>query len=818
MVKYKQSGNRYSTFRALRADYTPPDEEQGLPKRAALLLLILLLSACQAIQPKEQGQPKAADQLFAASPRSSASPPISANAASLSNDQLLALAADQRLSGEYEAQAATLQQLLEQQPTDTQARQARFGQAEAALLAGQVDVAAQRLDAFLADGQSDVLAARALFLLARAHEEAGRSQAAIEAYERYRTLHTPLEPYAALRLAAQQQALGQIEAALVNYEYVGQQSIGRARRVEALEALIELYGAAERTDLQLARYRDLLGISQNPEYRPEVLLRAAQLIPGTDEARGWLRELVDKFPLRGEALEAVSVLQADPAGGLRPLQAANVYFAHERYVDALPWFEAALAGQLTPDEQFEARRRHALCLRAETRYDEALHELGTLAQARPIVTGTAQAELDYIQTAGWSGHVQWALENYRRFPERFSQDELAPEALWRVVQLLESQGDIDGSMGTALELGQRYPQSKQAHIALMRAGMHFYQTGQRERAIAAWRLLGDGATGWDSAEGHFWAGNALAQLGQGAEAGARLAAADQAAPQSFYAMRAREILKQGRDSTTPLGSSPSAEEQQATTAWIVGWSNSDAQNIAEEVANSAEVVRARELGALDLRNEARDEWFAARDNWNNDPLRLWYLALQAHAADVPYVALKAAERVVTLSPDKRITPTTPTGLLRLIYPTPYTRVVQREAANFKIDPRIIYALVRQESLFNPDATSWVGARGLGQVMPATGEGIAQNLKVANYSPDQLYRPAVSIRFAAHYISHQLRTFDNNLLAAASAYNGGPGNAARWLEITADRDLFPELIDFRETRDYVKIVYGNWGMYRLLYGP
>lgn len=788
-----------------------------MPKRVPLLLLILLLSACQAIQPKGQAQPAAADQPLAAVSVPPAAEQTGAGLAALSNDQLVALAADQRLSGEYEAQAATLQQLLAQQPGAAQARQAQFGIAEAALLAGQADSAAQGFNVFLADGQTDALAGRALFLLARAHEEAGRTQAAIKAYERYRTLQTPLEPYAALRLAAQQEALGQVEAALVNYEYVGQQPIGRARRAEALEALIKLYGAAERTDLQLARYRDLLGISRNPEYRPLILWRAAQLIPGTDEARAWLRELVDAFPLRGEAVEAVNVLQADPAGGLAPLQAANVYFAHERYVDARPLFEAALAGQLAAEEQFEARRRYALCLRAEARYDEALHELGALAQARPAVAGTAQAELDYIQTAGWAGNVPWAMENYRRFPDRFPQHERAPEALWRVVQLMENAGDVDGAMAVALELGQRYPQSEQAHLALTRAGMHFYQSGQREQAIAAWRRLGDGATGWDSAEGHFWAGNALTQLGQAAEAGARLTAAQEAAPQSFYAQRARELLNQAANSTTPLASGPSAEEQQATANWIVGWSKTEAQNVAEEVVNAPEVVRARELGALDLRSEARDEWFAARDRWNDDPQRLWHLALQAAAADVPYVALKAAERVVALSPDKRITPATPTGLLRLIFPTPYTRVVQREAANFKIDPRIIYALLRQESLFNPDATSWVGARGLGQVMPATGEGIAQNLKVENYAADQLYRPAVSIRFAAHYISHQLRTFDNNLLAAASAYNGGPGNAARWLELTNDRDLFPELIDYRETRDYVKIVYGNWGMYRLLYG-
>ncbi len=797
-----------------RADYTPPDEEQGLPKLALpLLLLLLSVSACRPFQPFGQATKPGAET--EASP-TGAVLAGSAQAMSLSNDQLLALAADQRMSGEYEAQAATLQQVLAENPTPVQARHAQFGLAEAALLDSDADGAAQRFTVFLADGQTDDLAGRALFLLARAHEQAGRTQAAIDTYERYRTLQTPIEPYAALRLAAQQNTAGDIEAALINYEYVGQKAIGQARRAEALEMLIQLYGVAGRTDLQLARFRDLLQISQDPDDRPAVLLRAARINPGTDEARAWLRELVEQYPQRLEALDAVALLQSTP-GGIAPLPVAKVNFQHERYDAALPLFDAALTTDLSADDRFEARRMRALCLRAQARYDEALGELGALAQERPAVSGTPQAELDYIQTAGWSGNRAWAIEGYRRFAERFPEHELAAEALARVVQLIEHQGDTPGAMRMALELGQRYPESKQAHKALARAGLYFYQQGQRDQATAAWRLLGDGATGWDSAEGHFWAGTALVQSGAGDEAGARLQAAQSAAPHSYYAGRAREIMRQTREGTAPLGTGPSPEERHAAAQWVIGWSKAAEPNIGEQVAGDPSVVRARELGALHLRNEAKDEWFAARDKWKDDPLRLWHLALQAHDAGEPYVALKAAERVVKLGPDKAITPSTPTGVLRLIYPTPYARVVQREAQNFGIDPRVIYALVRQESLFNPDATSWVGARGLGQVMPATGEGIAQNLKVENYTSDLLYRPAVSIRFGAHYISHQLRSFDNNLLVAASAYNGGPGNAARWLENTNDRDLFPELIDFYETRDYVKIVYGNWGMYRVLYG-
>jgi soluble lytic murein transglycosylase len=793
--------------------------------RTLLCLLIVLLCGCSVAQPGRQTQTQPTDQSLIAPnalpSRAAGDPPSDSGAAAqpstpLSNDQLLALSVDQRIAGEYEAQAATLQQLLTQQPDADQTRQARYGLAETALLLGRPDEAAQRLDELLADGRNDALSAQATLLLARAHEDAGRWQAAIEAYQRYRALKTPLEPYAALRQAAQERAAGQIEQAVATYEYVAQQPIARGRRAEALEYLIEIYGAAGRSDLQLARYRDLLAISENADYRAPVLMRAARLAGDTDEGRAWLREIIVTYPARSEAMEALAALQA--SGSVSALEAAQINFVHEQYLAALPLFDAALAGELTPEQRFETRRQRALSLRALERYDEALSELGALAQERPVVTitDTAQAELDYMQTAGWSGNTPFAIDGYRRFAGRFPELDLAPEALWRAIQLQQNQGDQEGAMAAALDLGRAYPRSTQAHIALTQAGMHYYQSGQRDQAIQAWQLLGDGATGWDSAEGRFWAGTALVQAGRGAEAGAQLQAAVSAAPQSFYGMRARELLKQTTEGATPLASGPSDEEQRAVTAWIASWAGAAPPELAAEVAQNANVVRGRELGRLDLRNEARDEWFAARDAWNDDPLRLWHLALQAHNADQPYVALKAAERIVALSSDKRLTPQTPTGLLRLIYPTPYARVVEREARQFAIDPRLIYALLRQESLFNPDATSWVGARGLGQVMPATGAGIAQNLQVENYSPDLLYRPAVSIRFAAHYISHQLRAFDNSILAAASAYNGGPGNAARWLENTADPDLFAELIDYRETRDYVKIVYGNWGMYQMLY--
>ncbi|HEY0603290.1 MAG TPA: tetratricopeptide repeat protein, partial [Herpetosiphonaceae bacterium] len=423
-----------------------------------LLLILVLLSACSGIEPQRQAQAPLAN---ATQPK-----PASSTATTISNDQLLALAADQRISGEYTDQTATLQQVLAQQPSAEQARQARYGLAESALLQGRNDDAARDFSQFLADGQTNDLAARALLLLARAHENTGRWPEAIAAYGRYRELKTPLEPYAALRQAAQERAAGQIEQAITTYSYVAQQPIAGGRRAEALERLIAIYGEAGQTDQQLARYRELLGVAQHEDYRPAVLWRAAQLAGATDESRAWLREIIAKYPQRNEALEALAILQNDPAGGLTPLQAASVNFVHGRYTVAVPLYDAALAGQLTDAERFEARHKRALSLREQALYDEALSELGALAQQQPPITGTVQAELDYVQTVGWSGNVPWAIDGYRAFAARFPGHELSPEALWRAIQLQEGQGDTAGAMVKAIELGTVYPQSVQAHIAL----------------------------------------------------------------------------------------------------------------------------------------------------------------------------------------------------------------------------------------------------------------------------------------------------------------------------------------------------------------
>lgn len=154
---------------------------------------------------------------------------------------------------------------------------------------------------------------------------------------------------------------------------------------------------------------------------------------------------------------------------------------------------------------------------------------------------------------------------------------------------------------------------------------------------------------------------------------------------------------------------------------------------------------------------------------------------------------------------------------RLSYQRPYEDLVLKAAETYGVDPYLIWAVMREESHFQADAQSWVGAMGLMQIMPATGEEIASRLKVT-LNPGQLLEPETNITFGAFYLSRLLKQFDGNLDKALAAYNGGQGNVRKWEKSplgTAPED-FPTAVTFYETQQYITKVTNTYLTYRWLY--
>lgn len=140
------------------------------------------------------------------------------------------------------------------------------------------------------------------------------------------------------------------------------------------------------------------------------------------------------------------------------------------------------------------------------------------------------------------------------------------------------------------------------------------------------------------------------------------------------------------------------------------------------------------------------------------------------------------------------------------------------AEGFRVDRALIYALIRQESRFNPKAKSWAGARGLMQLMPGTARFVARSKGIKYRSRSKLYQPDINLTLGQRYIEMLLTDgkIQGDLFLMAAAWNGGPGNLNKWRKRTDDLDdplFLIESLPSRETRQFIERVLANLWIYR-----
>lgn len=149
--------------------------------------------------------------------------------------------------------------------------------------------------------------------------------------------------------------------------------------------------------------------------------------------------------------------------------------------------------------------------------------------------------------------------------------------------------------------------------------------------------------------------------------------------------------------------------------------------------------------------------------------------------------------------------------IKYIFPLSYFSIIEKNSID--LDPILVISLIRQESAFNPNATSRVGAKGLMQLMPATAK--RMNKKV---NTNQLNNPEVNVALGTKYLRQLFTRFDGNLIYTLASYNAGENRIDRWKkEVFRNDDPLStiEAIPFEETRNYVKLIYRNHFFYSLL---
>ncbi|PIR38495.1 MAG: hypothetical protein COV35_06935 [Alphaproteobacteria bacterium CG11_big_fil_rev_8_21_14_0_20_39_49] len=141
------------------------------------------------------------------------------------------------------------------------------------------------------------------------------------------------------------------------------------------------------------------------------------------------------------------------------------------------------------------------------------------------------------------------------------------------------------------------------------------------------------------------------------------------------------------------------------------------------------------------------------------------------------------------------------------------------------DKPLVMAIARQESLFDTNAKSGAGARGLMQLMPATAKFVAGEIR-KSYSADSLNKsPEYNLQLGSYYINHLINRFDGSYVLAIASYNAGPSNVKKWIEKFGDpRNAknheqvinWIEHVPFKETRNYIQRVLENIQVYRHIF--
>ena len=152
------------------------------------------------------------------------------------------------------------------------------------------------------------------------------------------------------------------------------------------------------------------------------------------------------------------------------------------------------------------------------------------------------------------------------------------------------------------------------------------------------------------------------------------------------------------------------------------------------------------------------------------------------------------------------------------YPVPHRDAILRAVRGHSVDPRLMLAIMRQESAFKPRAKSPVGARGLMQLTIDTANRYSSGAKISSVKEEDLYLPETSVTIAAVYLEELSKMFPGLPEAVAASYNGGEDNVERWVRRAGQKDpgVITSEIGFTESKDYILKVIANYRAYKQLY--
>jgi len=625
------------------------------------------------------------------------------------------------------------------------------------------------------------------FLYGYALEESGRFQESMEPLSKAAAANSVISDYAWFYLGMNSIKLGDADQAEASLKKIQSRSYIYTPARLALAKIYLESGKPDQAGAELGMIKDK---KLRERLAPEKLLLEARLdraLAKTDSADQKFRQFLINYPLYkpGPRPEETPLLSAE-----ENLQRCRKLLSLGAVKQAGKELEALLSETGQCDRKTLSQAMGAL---AEARF-RARDYKGVIA-LEPSAEQYAKSNAQFWFYMAWSyqrlGKDELSVKYYLKCVDEFDSSEYSAHALYNLARMEQEKQRVKSAQQYYELLLNSYPESEFSKEAGFQLGLFAYEEKDFGKAIQAFNSGLQFGTEVDRFK--YWLAKSYQGYGYPEKAGQLRQEILRLSPGSVYSFMLDPCPTPKTLNISRYQVSPASVTSNFKAGLLLAW-----------------------LGLNGLA-EAELSWqIDNQPTYKRDLVYLMEQLEEFQAYPLAFIYFRDA-----LVP--RLKPGEITSFYEYIYPLAFSDLILPVAKKYGIEPAFAYALIKQESAFNPGVSSPVGAMGLTQVMPPLARKQAKALGYGKLDHDDYFDPEINLELGFSHLAELLQRYEGagaypwQMILIGCAYNAGMGRADKWFlsasQKGTDPDIFIERIPFSETRDYVKKVFAGLRIYR-----
>jgi soluble lytic murein transglycosylase-like protein/TolA-binding protein len=398
---------------------------------------------------------------------------------------------------------------------------------------------------------------------------------------------------------------------------------------------------------------------------------------------------------------------------------------------------------------------------------------------------------------------QQSIDAYLDYAHRYPSRRIAPQAVWKSGWIYEGMGELEKAAAMYKLIIRRWPRKSIAQEAFFRIGLNYYRLQQYEKADSVFdRIKRMNWSDLHITRAQYWQSLCKDKLNDHLSAlDLRLKLADDPW-MNYYTMKSYIKDRDLADIVSGISDKLRGEIPP----------ENDEELLVDLVNDFEKFFRVQELLGADYANCVLENM-----RFRANTLTEWINLAEIYKKIGAYHKAYRAYDYINNRYFSDVKYSDKFFILKERFPYYYDDIIEKYAIRHNVPKELVLSVMKRESVFDARAHSFADAYGLMQIIPPTARALARQLGREWNGPQQLFDPEYNIELGTYYLSSLLKQYNNRLELAFSAYNAGPHRVKKWIKLegSEDQDVYIENIEFKETRNYVRIVLKNYWAYQLL---